>query len=59
MTDAGWINFFKTASRKDLLRFLDPKTAQWIIENRGSEAFERECEEILGKTKEDPPGDSS
>lgn len=54
MTDAGWINFFKTASLKDLLRFLNQETARWIIENRGSETFERECNEILGKTKEDP-----
>jgi len=59
MTDAGWIAFFKTARYKDLLRFLEPETARWIIENRGSESFERECDEILGKTKEDPHGGSS
>lgn len=59
MTDAGWIKFFKTASLKDLSRFLDPKTARWILENRGSETFERECNEILSRTKNKSRGDSS
>lgn len=43
----AWIQFFNTASRKDLLRFLDEETAEMVLRERNTEKWKQDCEKLI------------
>lgn len=46
-SNEAWIRFFNTASREDLLRFLDEKTAEMVLRERNTEQWKRDCEDLI------------
>ena len=42
----AWIHFLNTASREDLLRFLDEETTEMVLRERNTEKWKQDCAKL-------------